>query len=47
MHYVEVEDAGRYLVRPGCEKFLDEVSKLYEVVVFTAALQDYADWVLD
>lgn len=38
VHYVEVEDAGRYLVRPGCEKFLAEVSKYYELVIFTAAL---------
>lgn len=23
------------------------MSELYEVVIFTAAMQDYADWVLD
>jgi CTD small phosphatase-like protein 2 len=23
------------------------MSQLYEVVIFTAAMQDYADWVLD
>ncbi len=35
------------LVRPGTETFLRELSVSYEIVVFTAALQDYADWVLD
>ena len=35
------------LVRPGAEQFLKNVSKFFEIVVFTAALQDYADWVLD
>lgn len=35
------------LVRPGAEDFLEEMGKHYEVVIFTAALQDYADWVLD
>jgi len=27
--------------------FLQEVSKYYEIVIWTAGLQDYADWVLD
>jgi len=27
--------------------FLQETSKHYEIVVFTAAMQEYADWVLD
>ena len=35
------------LVRPGVEKFLQEMSEHYELVVFTAALQEYADWVLN
>lgn len=35
------------LVRPGAEEFLEEMGKYYEVIIFTAALQDYADWVLD
>ena len=35
------------LVRPGCLKFLDEMSKYYEVVIFTASLQKYADPLMD
>lgn len=50
---------GHFLVRPGCDVFLREMSEIYEVVIFTAAMQDvclsplltlpikYADWVLD
>lgn len=34
-------------MRPQVKQFLKEVSKKWEVIVFTAALQDYADWILD
>lgn len=47
VHYFEENDEGHYLIRPGCEEFLQEASQYYELVIFTAALQDYADWVLD
>jgi CTD small phosphatase-like protein 2 len=36
-----------YMVRPFCNKFLCELSKYYEIVIFTAAMQDYADWIVD
>lgn len=42
------EDSGVfYLVRPGLNKFLTELSPFYEIVIFTAALQDYADWIIN
>ena len=47
VHYYEVGGEGMFRVRPGCDKFLKEMSEIYEVVIFTAAMQDYADWVLD
>ena len=47
VHYYEIGGEGTFLVRPGCTEFLRDVSKYYEVVIFTAALQDYADWVLN
>jgi CTD small phosphatase-like protein 2 len=47
VHYYEVGGEGSFRIRPGCDKFLEEMSKLYEVCIFTAAMQDYADWVLD
>lgn len=47
VHYYEVQGEGNFRIRPGCIEFLKEMSQLYEVVIFTAAMQDYADWVLD
>ena len=53
---MQIGSEGNFLVRPGCDKFLKEMSEIYEVVIFTAAMQDvsqtfkmwqYADWVLD
>ena len=35
------------LIRPGAELFLHELSKYYEIVIFTAAMQDYADYIID
>ncbi|XP_002983484.2 uncharacterized protein C2F7.02c [Selaginella moellendorffii] len=39
----------RYMVakRPGVDKFLRDMAKLYEIVVFTASKQYYADTILD
>jgi len=48
VHYFEVDGLGNYDVRPGTHEFLERMNQLgYEVVVFTAATQDYADWVID
>lgn len=35
------------MVRPGLNKFLSELSLHFELVIFTAALSDYADWILN
>ena len=43
----EEGDEVFYMVRPGLNKFLTELSQHYEIVIFTAALQDYADWILN
>jgi len=42
-----VENDFFYMVRPYCNKFLSELSKYFEIVIFTAAMQDYADWIVD
>ncbi|OHT11327.1 NLI interacting factor-like phosphatase family protein [Tritrichomonas foetus] len=34
-------------IRPGAERFLKELGNLYELVVFTASCQPYADTVID
>ena len=47
---LELEDGENdffYMVRPYCNKFLTELSKYFEIVIFTAAMQDYADWIID
>ncbi|CAI2387443.1 unnamed protein product [Moneuplotes crassus] len=44
IHY---NDEGFYLVRPGVQEFLSELSKYYELMIFTAALKDYADMIID
>ncbi|EIW72082.1 hypothetical protein TREMEDRAFT_41494 [Tremella mesenterica DSM 1558] len=51
-YIVPVEIEGQvhnvYVIkRPGVDRFLYEMGKIYEVVVFTASLSKYADPVLD
>lgn len=33
-------------IRPGADEFLKTLSSHYEVIIFTAAMQDYADWAI-
>lgn len=47
VHFTENENNGKFLVRPFAREFLIKLSQHFEVVVFTAALKDYADWILD
>lgn len=47
VHYFQTDDEGKCLIRPDAEEFLCEMSQFYEIVIFTAAMQDYADWVID
>ncbi|EFJ19206.1 hypothetical protein SELMODRAFT_111225 [Selaginella moellendorffii] len=37
----------RLAKRPGVDEFLRDMAKLYKIVVFTAAMQYYADKILD
>jgi len=48
VHYYELDGMGNYDIRPGMHEFLERMNQLgYEIVIFTAATQDYADWVID
>jgi Dullard-like phosphatase family protein len=49
VHYFEEAGTpGRHEVRPGLQDFLKRMNNLgWEIVVFTAATQDYADWMID
>lgn len=37
----------KFKIRPNCITFLKTLSQYLEIVIFTAASQDYADWILD
>jgi TFIIF-interacting CTD phosphatase-like protein len=43
IHNVEYGQDSFFLVRPGCVYFIELMAKYYEIVIFTAALQEYAD----
>ena len=46
-HFFYTPSGGTFLVRPYCLQFLEEMSKIFEIIIFTAALKDYADSILD
>ena len=47
VHYVEEESRAYVQVRPYTDYFLSEMGKHFEIVIFTAAAEDYADIVLN
>lgn len=47
IHFVDMGPDSYFLIRPGAQQFVEEMYKYYEIVVFTAGMKDYADWVLD
>lgn len=47
VHFQETDAGGQFLVRPYAQEFLELMSSNFELVVFTAAVQEYADWILD
>ena len=46
-HFFFTPSGGTFLIRPYCFKFLEEMKKIFEIVIFTAATKDYADSILD
>ena len=36
-----------FFIRPFCFEFLNELSSIYEIIIFTAGTKDYADSILD
>ena len=47
VHFQEADDYGQFFVRPFAPQFLVNMANYYEIVIFTAAMQEYADWILD
>ena len=43
----ENKGEGILKMRPGLYAFLDEIQKFYEIIVFTASCEDYADSLID
>ena len=46
-HFFFTPSGGTFLIRPYCFNFLEDMKKLFEIVIFTAATKDYADSILD
>jgi Dullard-like phosphatase family protein len=44
---VDDDSEGMLQIRPGVIPFLEKVGKYYELIVFTAATQDYGDLLID
>ena len=47
VHYIADKESAYIQIRPGAEEFIKDLSKYYEIIIFTAALQTYADLVID
>ena len=47
VHYISDSDSAYIQIRPGAEEFIKDLSEYYEIIIFTAALQTYADLVID
>ena len=47
IHYIEEKDKSFIQVRPYVTYFLNEMGKYFELVIFTAAEKEYANFVLD
>ena len=47
VHFFYCPSGGNFLIRPYCIEFLRDMSEIFEIIIFTAAMQDYADGILN
>jgi hypothetical protein len=47
VHFAYSPSGGSFLVRPHCHEFLRMIKNYYEVMIFTAATQEYANRVIN
>ena len=47
LHTMNLPFDNYFLLRPGVVNFLEEISKLYEIIIFTSSPKSYADPILD
>ena len=46
-HSLKLSFGLYFLLRPGTKEFLEEISKYYEIIIFTSSPKPYADKILD
>ena len=46
-HTLKLSFGGYFLLRPGAKDFLEEISKYYEIIIFTSSPKKYADKILN
>ena len=46
-HFTQLQAGGHFQIRPYALNFLKEMSHYYEIIIFTAGMPDYANWVID
>jgi CTD small phosphatase-like protein 2 len=47
IHFQETKVGGQFFLRPFAQDFIEQMSPHFELVIFTAAIKEYADWILD
>ena len=47
VHFFYTPSGGAFLIRPHCFEFLEDMSHIFDIAIFTAAMKDYADSILD
>ena len=47
IHFQEGCNGGQFFLRPFSQEFIKKMHSFFELVIFTAAVKDYADWILD
>ena len=46
-HSIKINFGNYFFLRPGTIEFLNELSKFYEIIIFTSSPKEYADDILD
>jgi CTD small phosphatase-like protein 2 len=48
VHYEESDSGrGQFFLRPHAQQFIIDLEPFFEIVIFTAAMKNYADWIID
>ena len=47
VHYIEEGHLSYVKVRNGTENFIQQISKFYEIIIFTASTSNYCDYILN